>query len=545
MNESSTTEKKSLKLITGKSPQWNDLIKIAVCFANANGGKLMIGIEDDDETPPPQQIIDRNLLDAISKKITQNTLNVGIVPPRIIKSENGGEYIQLEILPSRQTIASTSDARYFMRISDECHPVPPDQLTRLVSEKNAFVWELQTTKQIPRTSFDQQKKKDFIDAIKKSDRVSPFIKEKTDEEILDHYFLAKDNVLTNLGILWIGKREDRASLLYAPTIQFIRYDQYETKIKKITFDDHSKNPIELLEAVLDLPDWNESIEIPQGIFRERILNYDTEVIRELVANALVHRVYVMQGDIYINLYTDRLEIHSPGLLPLGVTPNNILHQSVRRNDHLSRVFYDLKLMEKEGSGFDRIYQILLSEGKQLPLVHEQHDRVIVTITAKVYNYEALRLMDIVSNDYRLKQKSVIALGLIVQHTTLTVLELKRILSLESPKELAAWIRELQEGKLILTQGLTKATEYYVNPDLLRKSGYKGKTTLKQIEDHRLRELLIADLRKFPRSLIGEIQERIGKEIPLRKMRKQLRTLIQQQVIHKDSGRKFARYSLAK
>jgi ATP-dependent DNA helicase RecG len=79
-----------------------------------------------------------------------------------------------------------------------------------------------------------------------------------------------------------------------------------------------------------------------------------EVVRELVANALVHRSYTRRGAIFINLFADRLEIHNPGILPYGVTPQNILSQSVRRNEHLSKVFYDFNLMEKEGSGYDLV-----------------------------------------------------------------------------------------------------------------------------------------------------------------------------------------------
>ena len=65
----------------------------------------------------------------------------------------------------------------------------------------------------------------------------------------------------------------------------------------------------------------------------------------------------MRGDIFVNLYPDRLEIHSPGLLPLGITPSNILTKSVQRNHLLAKLLYDLKLMEKEGSGYDIITEL--------------------------------------------------------------------------------------------------------------------------------------------------------------------------------------------
>src|SRR5699024_5031733 len=131
----------------------------------------------------------------------------------------------------------------------------------------------------------------------------------------------------------------------------------DNKVNKIVWDDYSLNPKELIQQIWsEVPDWKEGIEIPDGIFRRRIANYDEVVVRELLANALVHRPYNTAGDIFINLYPDRLEIHNPGLLPLGVTPTNILHKSIQRNRHLAKIFYDLKLMEREGSGYDKIYE---------------------------------------------------------------------------------------------------------------------------------------------------------------------------------------------
>ena len=351
--------------------------------------------------------------------------------------------------------------------------------------------------------------------------------------------------LTNLGILWVGKREDRASLLYTPSIQFIRYNDREEKTREEVFDDHTRNPMELIEAIWNLGDWDEATEISAGFVRDKLPIYDREVIRELVVNALVHRPYVTAGDIYINMYVDRLEVHNPGLLPFGVTPGNILHQSVRRNEHLAKVFYDLKLMEKEGSGYDKIYQILVSGGKGLPLVAEKDDRVVVTVFGRVLNPEIVRLMDKVSQDYQLKQKELITLGIIAQHSALSASELSKILALKKLEEMRAWLGQLTEFKLVLSKGRTKGTEYYVNPELLRKVGYKGKTTLKQIESPRLRELILADLKTYARSSVGEIHERIGKEIPIRKIQTQLYQMLVEKLITKVGVLRYTRYSRPK
>ncbi|KAA6331799.1 hypothetical protein EZS27_019636, partial [termite gut metagenome] len=291
----------------------------------------------------------------------------------------------------------------------------PDEVVRLAAEKNAFIWEELTTKHVDKSNADEKKKVNFLYEIRNSSRASAFVKEKSDEEILEYYEFQKDNHLTNLGILWIGQRRDRSSLLFAPIIQVIRYNDKEEKVWKFLLDDFYLNPKEMLESILrDVPDWQESMEIPDWAYRKNVPFYPIEVIRELCANALVHRTYTTRGDIFINIFHDRLEIHSPGLLPYGVTPKNILSKSVRRNENLSKVFFDLNLMEREGSGYNMIYAKLLSIGKSLPIVYEDDDRVTVTVLKGFVNKEIVLLMDKATNEFSLKQKEIITLGLLAQ-----------------------------------------------------------------------------------------------------------------------------------
>ena len=149
MDENKNTEKKSLKFLKGRQTDWDELAKDCVSFANAQGGFILIGIEDADLLPPSgQSITDRNLPDVIQKNIAHRTINVGIAVT-IESAENKAEYLQLQIFRNNQTIASTTDGRYYVRVHDECRPVPPDEMARLAADKNAFVWEEQTNKRVP------------------------------------------------------------------------------------------------------------------------------------------------------------------------------------------------------------------------------------------------------------------------------------------------------------------------------------------------------------------------------------------------------------
>ncbi|MGI9055815.1 MAG: ATP-binding protein, partial [Pyrinomonadaceae bacterium] len=506
------------------------------------GGVLHIGVEDKETLPPPGQKISEKKIIELCQKIDGNTINVSILPTKIT-AENGGEFIELKIFRS-QGIAATSDGRYFLRVGDSSRPLMPDEISRLLTEKTAYVWEEQTSRNVPANLADETKKLQLLAEIRSSNRVKNFVKEKSDDEILEHYYFVKDNLLTNLGILWIGRREDRAMLQHAPVIQFIKKDELENKVNKLVWDDFLLNPKELIDAIWnEIPDWREFYELPDGIFRQQIPHYDERIIRELLANALVHRPYTQRGDIFINLFPDRLEIHNPGLLPLGVTPENILHKSVKRNEHLAKVFHDLKLMEREGSGFDLIYDVLLSSGKPLPKVQEGNDRVVVTVYKRIINKSILDFVRKADETFQLKQKERITLGLVAQNESLTAQEMIKFLELNDTTELKHWLGKLVENGLIKTKGRTKGTEYFVESGLLRKLDFKGKTSLKGIESHRLQELIRRDLEIYKVAGISEIHQRIGTEIPRRKIEYELKRMVENDEIGTEGEKKHRKYLL--
>jgi ATP-dependent DNA helicase RecG len=92
MEENKNIDKKSLKFLKGKNTDWNELAKDCVCFANAQGGFIYIGIEDKATLPPEKQnMADRNLPDIIQKNIAHRTVNVGTqyaVNPEFIRKIN-------------------------------------------------------------------------------------------------------------------------------------------------------------------------------------------------------------------------------------------------------------------------------------------------------------------------------------------------------------------------------------------------------------------------------------------------------------------------
>ncbi len=536
-------DRKSLRAVSGKSADWSELAKDCVAFANGLGGRLLIGVEDGESLPPPGQRIPAELADTLRRRLAELTVNVsGRAQLRV--AENGGELVELVVDRSNAT-ASTTDGRYFLRIGDASKPVQGDEVMRLAGERSALPWETLTSLQVPRAQADASLCARLLAGLRGSDRVKASVKEKADDELLDHYLLAQGAWLTHLGVLCIGSQIDRARLGTAPVLQFIKRDGQDQKVNKLAWDDHTLSPMALVDAVWhDVPDFREFYEVADGLFRTQVPAFDERVIRELLINALVHRPYTQRGDIYLNLYPDRLEVVNPGPLPLGVTPANVLHASVRRNEHLARVCHDLKLMEREGSGFDAIYDVLLSQGRPAPLVAEGSDWVRVTLARTAPDRRVLMFMAKAGESYPLTQRERITLGLLAQHEALTARELQQRLELAGAEQLRPWLARLCEWGLVGQSGRTQAARYFVQPELLRTLAFPAATTLKRIEDHRLRALVVEDLGRYPWSAISEIRARIGTEIPSRRLRTVLTAMVSEGGLQKRGVLKGTRYASA-
>jgi ATP-dependent DNA helicase RecG len=144
----------------------------------------------------------------------------------------------------------------------------------------------------------------------------------------------------------------------------------------------------------------------------------------------------------------------------------------------------------------------------------------------------------------LKQKQLICLGLIAMHESVTATQLIDLLHLRDADALRPWLRPLiDKGFVISTSDRSKAKEYRVGTRILRNSNYKGKTSLKRIESYRLRELIMEDLKIYQPCSITDIHERIGKEIPIRKLQFQIKQLLAEEKIESEGLKRWTKYRI--
>lgn len=170
--------------------------------------------------------------------------------------------------------------------------------------------------------------------------------------------------------------------------------------------------------------------------------------------------------------------------------------------------------------------------------------MIITVSPR--SQEAIKVMQTASRNIPLKQKQLICLGMIAQAGISSGSELIRQLELKDNVALRPWLRPLIDMGLVETNdGKTKSVEYRVVPQLLRDSNFKGKTTLKRIEPHRLRELILEDLKLYGPSSIKDINTRIGEEIPRRTLSRAIKGLIDTKQVLSSGYGKNLRYEISR
>ena len=445
------------------------------------------------------------------------------------------------ISPSLKSIATTSDGKIYLRVRDKCEPVRNEDLQRLSIEKGTYQWELLATKySLQELPFANIKK--FTDDIRQSDRVKPHVKQMTDRELLEHYNLIDNEIVTNLGVLWLGNPKQRSRLSYPITVQYIVYNHLEQKVRKIEWHDNALNPKELLLAIEhEATELSYSHEFPDGLFRKQIRHYHPKVLRELLLNAFAHKSYTISSDIMICVYPDRLEISNPGGLPLGVTKDNILHQRHRRNPYLITIMSDLKLMEGEGSGYDLIYELNSMEAKRPPVIESSFNETKVILYAEIQNPEILPLLDYIVNNYKLSQKAYIAFGAIATECKMQATKLSSYLQLSDDERLRSYVDLLLRDGIISKKGTKKGTTYYVSPKLIANSKSNIKTSLKTIEPYALKALILEDLKYHPQSSISEIAERLP-DIERSELQKMVYSMVGNDIIATGS-KTYRKYNL--
>lgn len=360
------------------------IVKTVVAFANTAGGMIVVGVEDDGK------VIGVDDPFKMEEKIT--SVIADSIAPLIMPDIEFSTVEDKTLLIIR--VAHTIGPFYLKQAGE-----PNGILVRLGSTNRQASPQLidEMYRQRTKQSFDElpclgTTEKDFdpklVNIVFDHFEHKPTIAKLKSLGLLVKY--GNQTVPSNAGIILFANEETRFHEFADARVSCARFAGTE----KVDFIDRVDIDGGLLTAIEEVPKFvrrntRMAAEI-KTMRRKDIPEYPTEAVREALLNALMHSDYATRGSrILVAIFSDRMDITNPGMLPLGITLEDFKNGvSSIRNKVIARIFEKMELVEQWGSGYKRIMDICASEGYPEPKWEEFGSAVRVTF----YPHPATRIL---------------------------------------------------------------------------------------------------------------------------------------------------------
>ena len=322
-------------------------LKSVSAFANGIGGKIFFGINDNKEIvgiSNPKATIER-ITDLIDKFITPKVMFQ--IAPYV---ENDNTFLELSILPGTSTpyyYQHEGTMIAFIRQGSSTIEAPNYILNELILKGTGKTYDGIVT---------GYKKEDFSFSILESDFYDKTGTKFTDEDFVSFNLMTKDGYLTNCGVLLADTNKYRQCRIFCT-----KWNGKDKVNEQEVLDDKEFDGsiIKQLKLAMDFfkihtnVKWHKTAE--KTVYEP---DYSEEAILEALVNAIIHRNYNELGaEVVMNIYDDRIEITSPGIMPSGDSiPKTVDYpfESMRRNPFIADVFWRLGYMNRRGSGLAKI-----------------------------------------------------------------------------------------------------------------------------------------------------------------------------------------------
>ena len=361
-------------------PRRSNLADEIAAFANAKGGVILIGVDDDSEIIG----LDKADLDKAEKAVVEICRD-SIDPIVLIYTEklriDDKNLLKIEV-PRSLFVHKTANG-YFIRQGSSKREMSSEQLARL----------FQTRSQARIIAFDEQFVPNTHQGTLKEPLYRRFITEgaaedETEDLLLKRRLLVKEGQEIRASIAGILMCHDTPDdYLYNSFIQAVLYKGKEKDANNQFDATDIRGPLDqqIIEAMKFAGRYN-AVAAKKDIGRIDVPQYSMRAVFEAIVNAVVHRDYSKSGSkIRLFMFDDRLELYSPGALANTVTVDNLRYSQATRNELLARLLSEITLddnmrrqvvrrhfLERRGEGVG----IILNESEELsgkPPIYELFD----------------------------------------------------------------------------------------------------------------------------------------------------------------------------
>jgi ATP-dependent DNA helicase RecG len=327
-----------------------DIAKSIVCFANTDGGQLVVGVNDNGE------IVGIENIDELLRRIDDVAYNRCEPPVTIVQetlSIENRTILIINVPKGDQRPYRTASGLHYIRSANRCRQASREELLRLFQATESIYYD---EIEILRASFkdiDMDYAKNFLEK---------YFNLKVEDENLIRYLmnikaLSNNEKPTLAGIIFLGEKPQ----YYIPngriTAAYIEGDDISiSPSDKKSFE--GRVPQILDDCMRFLKVYIKEKHIIRGLEPENFPEIEDFVLREALVNAVAHRDYTISAPVRILIFNNRIEFHTPGKLPNTVTIENmkIGGAHVLRNPTIYNLLGKMQLVTDVGSGIKRIIE---------------------------------------------------------------------------------------------------------------------------------------------------------------------------------------------
>ncbi|GIV42260.1 MAG: transcriptional regulator [Vicingaceae bacterium] len=355
-----------------------DFAKTIVCFANTDGGKIAIGVDDDGN------IIGVSDVDEIMRKLDDVAINrceppVSIIQESVIVDDK--KVVIVHIDKGSQRPYRTKSGQYYVRASNRCRQASREELLRIFQTNQSLYYDELPVNRASLSDLDLSVFKDFL-----SNYLDITIDNDNDLKnyLINFHLLTKDEIPTITGILFFGKEPQK----FIPEARVICANISGSDIGDTALEHQElKGTIPVMITYVEnfLRSNLKKLHQIKDFSPESEYEIPLTALREAVINAIAHRDYTISAPIRVIIFADRIEIHSPGILPNTVTVESMKvgGSHVLRNPTIYNLLVKMKMVTDLGSGVRRMIKLIKEHiNKEVNLITTENE-FIVKIPRKI------------------------------------------------------------------------------------------------------------------------------------------------------------------
>jgi ATP-dependent DNA helicase RecG len=343
----------------------------AACFANAQGGVIVLGVRN-------AAAGRRDAIQGVPAAYTPEGVRLavydGTSPALTVvvhKRSADGKRLLLVEVPVGAVVHATTSGSYRWRVEDRCQPIGPDTMRSIAAARGRYDW----SDELSEYGSDALSTAALAAAAERlrgiaQDELARQADEDREQFLRSCELLERGRVRNAAVVLYGGERA-LTSLVpdWGAIVTTAPSAGSEGRVL-LRREDARRRPLVLLieDVLARLAAVAQTDAFRVGAAEVRLVDYEPDVVRELVANAFAHRDWEQPGMIDIAHSPDGLVVASPGDLLPTLHADRLLRESAQRNRVLSREITRLRIAEGAGMGFDRVYRALASAGKEPPRI---------------------------------------------------------------------------------------------------------------------------------------------------------------------------------